>query len=179
MESILGTYSMELIESTILGLKQRIEGYENDVKQNDVQLQVYLKREKELKSGLEQLKQELKQQERKKQEEESPAGQERRRLAEAKRQYIEVQQQKRDLKIPIQSAEMQRLGLLRRRPLPSPEKEAKMTDTSRIQRLNAHGQHFSSKFNTLMSGFSGEQAALEKLEKLKTDGGKKHKTRKC
>jgi chromosome segregation ATPase len=176
MERILENYTMEIIESTILGLRQRIEGYENDIKQNDVQLQLYLKRQKELQSGLEQLKQELKVQERKKTEEESPAGQERRRLAEARRQYIELQQQKRELKVPIQSAQMQRLGLLRRRN--SVESKVARLPPSGINKLNSHGQHFSSKFNTLMSGFSGEQAALEKLEKLKTDGGKKHKTRK-
>lgn len=167
---------MEIIETTILGLKQRIEGYENDIQQNDVQLQVYLKIQRELQSGLAQLKQELKEQERKKQEEESPAGKERRRLAEARRQYIELQQQKRELKVPIQSAQMQRMGLHRRNS--GNESKVARASPSGINKLSSQGFAFTNKFNKLISGFSGEQKALEELEKLKTDGGKKHKTRK-
>ncbi len=178
MEPILENYSMEIIESTILGLRQRIEGYKNDIQENELQLQLHLKRQNELQSGLEQLEQELKVQERKKREEESPTGQERRRLEEAKRQYIEEKRLQREEKIEglaLQSGPIQRLGLRSRTSLGSPGKEAKMTDTSGIQRLNAHGPHFARKFNTFISGFSSEDSAREKM---KTDGGKKHKTRK-
>lgn len=165
---------MEIYTSNIRSLKERIEGYENDIQQNDVQLQLYLQKQRELQSGLAQLKQELKEQERKKEEEESPAGKERRRLAEAKQQYIELKQKERDFKVPIQSAQMQRLGISRRK-IESSHKVAN-SPSSGINKLNSQGFAFTNKFNTLISGFSGEQKALEELENIKSEGGTKRRS---
>jgi hypothetical protein len=165
---------MEIIESTIIGVRERIEGYENDIQQNDVQLQVYLKIQRELQSGLEQLKRELKEQERKKEEAESPAGREKLRIEEARRQYIELKQKERDLQVPIDSAQMQRMGL-RRRPVEDGLYKIANVPSSGINKLNSQGFAFTTKFNKLMSGFSGERNALEELEKLKSEGGTKRK----
>jgi hypothetical protein len=117
----------------------------------------YCYKKQHLQKGLDDLKKE--------EEAESPAGQERRR-----HQYTKLKQKERDLKVPTESAQMQRMGI-RRRPVEDDLYKIANVPSSGINKLNSQGFAFTTKFNKL-SGFSGERGALEKL---KREGGTKRK----